>query len=109
MRSAARSDSTVNTDVFNDVGDAREDFRDFIRGLYTGSGGPTLPGLVFAADARSSRPTSPDTRRSWRAGTRDAPFWEDMQRYVSVWAQETYADARAWGVAGVARRNERRT
>ena len=95
------SDSTVNTDVFNGVAGAREGFRDFIRGLYTGSGGPVLPGMVFAADAAQLAPDVADYAQKLASWYADTPFWEDMQRYVSVWAQETYADARAWGVAGV--------
>ena len=94
------SDSTVNTDVFNGVAGAREGFRDFIRGLYTGSGGPVLPGMVFAADAAQLAPDVADYAQKLASWYADTPFWEDMQRYVSVWAQETYADARAWGVAG---------
>ena len=95
------SDSTVNTDVFNGVAGAREGFRDFIRGLYTGSSGPVLPGMVFAADAAQLAPDVADYAQKLASWYADTPFWEDMQRYVSVWAQETYADARAWGVAGI--------
>ncbi|HEY2154300.1 MAG TPA: hypothetical protein VGH33_01630, partial [Isosphaeraceae bacterium] len=94
------STSTLATDVIDDVDGARDAFRDFVRGLYTGSGGPVLPGLVFAADPTQVSPNVAaygDELASWYA---DAPFWEDMDRYVSMWAQETYADARAWGVPG---------
>ena len=94
------SDSTVNTDVFNGVAGARQNFRDFVRGLYTGSGGPVLPGMVFAADAAQLAPDVADYAQKLASWYADTPFWEEMQRYVSVWAQETYADARAWGVAG---------
>ena len=95
------SDSTVNTDVFNDMGDARANFRELIRGLYTGSGGPTMPGLVFAADSAQRATDVGDYSQKLASWYADTPFWEDMQRYVSMWAQETYADARSWGVAGV--------
>ncbi len=94
------STSTLATDVIDDADGAREAFRDFLRGLYTGSGGPALPGLVFAADPAQLAPDAAaygEQLASWYA---DEPFWEDMDRYVSMWAQETYADARAWGVAG---------
>ena len=94
------STSTLATDVIDDVDGARDAFRDFVRGLYTGSGGPVLPGLVFAADPTQVSPNVAaygDELASWYA---DAPFWEDMDRYVSMWAQETYADARSWGVPG---------
>jgi len=94
------SDSTVNTDVFNGVDGARANFRDFVRGLYTGSSGPALPGLVFAADPAQLAPDVAGYAQKLASWYADAPFWEDMQRYVAIWAQETYADARAWGVAG---------
>jgi hypothetical protein len=90
----------INTDVFNGVDGARQNLRDFVRGLYNGSSGPPLPGLVFAADAAQLAPNVADYAQKLAAWYADAPFWEDMQRYVSTWAQETYADARAWGVAG---------
>jgi hypothetical protein len=93
------SDSTVNTDVFNGVAGAREGFRDFVRGLYTGSAGPPLPGMVFAANAAQLAPNVVDYAQKLASWYADTPFWEDMQQYVNVWAQETYADARAWGVA----------
>jgi len=96
----APSNATFSTDVFNDVDGARDNFRAFLRGLYTGSSGPPLPGLVFAADAAQLAPNVADYAEKLAAWYADTPFWEDMQRYVSTWAQETYADARAWGVAG---------
>src|SRR5215471_19071811 len=82
------SDSTVNTDVFDGVDGARHGFREFVRGLYTGSSGPPLPGLVFAADAAQLAPNVADYAQKLAAWYADAPFWEDMQRYVSMWAQE---------------------
>ena len=103
------SDSNVNTDVFNGVAGAREGFRDFVRGLYTGSSGPEMPGLVFAANSAQLAPDVADYAEKLASWYADTPFWEDMQRYVSMWAQETYADARAWGVAGRRSRSGRRT
>ena len=94
------SRDTMSTEVFNDIGDARENFREFVRGLYTGSSGPPLPGLVFAANPAQLASNVADYAQKLAAWYADAPFWEDMQRYVSVWAQETYADARAWGKVG---------
>ncbi len=96
----APSTSTLATDVIDGVDGARDGFRDFVRGLYTGSGGPAFPGLVFAADPAQLAPDVSDYAAKLASWYADAPFWEDMDRYVSIWAQETYADARAWGVAG---------
>ena len=94
------SDSSVNTDVFYGIGNARQGFRDFVRGLFTGSGGPALPGLVFAANAPQLSPNAGEYASQLASWYADTAFWEDMQRYVDMWAQETYADARAWGVTG---------
>ena len=78
----------MNTDVFNGVAGAREGFRDFIRGLLHGSGGPVLLGMVFSADAAQLAPDVADYAQKLASSYADAPFWEDMQRYVTVWAQE---------------------
>jgi len=101
------SPSTVAfaTDVFNgglhNGIDARQAFRDFVHGLYDGSSGPKMPGVVFAADAPQLAPDVTDYLHKLSAWYADAPFWQDMRSYVSVWAQETYADPRAWGDANV--------
>jgi hypothetical protein len=88
-------------DIFNGVGKARVDFRAFVHGLYTGTGEPDMPparGLVFAADPTQITTDLGDYKQGLRAWYRDAPFWSDMSTYVRFWAQETYADARNWGV-----------
>lgn len=94
------SNSTVNTDVFNGVDGARANFQAFVQGLYTGSTGPALPGVVFAADPAQLAPDVAGYAHDLASFYADAPFWQDMLQYVAVWAQETYADARVWGVAG---------
>jgi hypothetical protein len=96
----APSDSPVSTNVLDGANGGRDNFREFVRGLYTGSAGPPLPGLVFAADEPQLSPAVADYAQRLASWYADAPFWEDMQRYVTTWAQETYADARAWAVAG---------
>jgi hypothetical protein len=94
------SNSTFATNVIDGTDGARDALRDFVRGLYTGSNGPALPGLVFAANPPQLAPDVAGYAQELAGWYADAPFWEDMHRYVSMWAQETYADARAWGVAG---------
>jgi hypothetical protein len=94
------SGSTFSTDVFSDAPDARQGFRDFVRGLYDGTSGPPLPGLVFAADPPQVAPDIWTYERGLAGWYADAPFWQDMERYVRFWAQETYADVRASLVAG---------
>jgi hypothetical protein len=86
-------------DVFNDAGSARADFRDFVRGLYTGEPGmPPAPGLVFVADPTQITTDLDGYKQGLRNWYRDDAFWSDMSQYVRFWAQETYADARNWGV-----------
>jgi hypothetical protein len=83
--------------------DTRANFREFVHGLFDGSSGDApISGVVFAANpAQFATQTDVASYRqglaSWYA---DAPFWQDMERYVHFWAQETYADSRAWGVVG---------
>jgi hypothetical protein len=86
--------------IFSGLGTARQDFRDWLRGLYTGDGTPD-PGVVFAAD-----PPQYTTDISAYVGDAtslfysDGPFWHDMQQDVSFWGQETYADSRSAGDSG---------
>ena len=39
--------------------------------------------------------------RGWLS---DSAFWTEADAYVRFWAQETYGDIRAWGVAYCAER-----
>jgi hypothetical protein len=96
------SDNTVSTDVIDGAPGARTGFEDFVHGLHDGSSGPPMAGLVFAANpAQLANATSLwQYERKLAAWYSDTPFWEAMQRDVRFWAQETYADARAWGVDG---------
>ena len=87
------SDSPVNTDVFAGTDGARQNFRDFVRGLYTGSSGPPMAGLVFTADPPQMTTDIWQYEQGLASWYSDAPFWQDMQQYVRFWAQETYADA----------------
>jgi hypothetical protein len=91
----------MGRDVFNGVGSARIDFRDFVRGLYTGAPGmPPAPGVVFVADPSQITTDLGDYKQGLERWYGDEAFWSDMSQFVHFWAQETYADARNWGVAG---------
>jgi hypothetical protein len=94
----------INPDVFNGVPGARTNFEDFIRGLHDGTAGPALAGLVFSA-APSQMSTDAvvaqyrDGLSSWY---RDSQFWDVMHQNVRFWAEEAYADVRAWGTPAAA-------
>jgi hypothetical protein len=93
------SGTQMNVDVIKGNGTARQDLQDFAQGLYTGDG-TAEAGLVFAADPGQVTTNLGPYAQDLRGWYSDAPFWEDMSRYVRFWAQETYADARAVGVPG---------
>jgi hypothetical protein len=92
------SGQSLGVDVLTNV-DARRKLQDFVRGLSTGNGIPNR-GLVFAADPPQVTTDLLGYRQALDGFYRDSGFWEDMSRYVDFWAQETYADARSWGIAG---------
>jgi hypothetical protein len=95
----APSGTQMGVDVLNNAGAARQELRDFVRGLYTGDGGAASRGLIFAADPLQVTGDVSAYKQALRGWYADAAFWQDMSRYVRFWAQETYADARSWGVA----------
>jgi hypothetical protein len=94
------SNTGMAVDVIRDGDGARQKVEDFVRGLYTGPGGTPDPGLVFAADPLQVTTDLGQYKQDLLSWYSDSPFWDAMSRYVRFWAQETYADARRWGVAG---------
>jgi hypothetical protein len=96
----APSGTQLGVDVLNGAGTARQDLRDFVRGLDLGDDGVADPGVVFAADPVQVTSDLSQYKASLQSWYADAAFWQDMGRHVRFWAQETYADARTWGVDG---------
>jgi len=98
---ATHSNEQMAKDVFLGTDHARIDLLDFIRGLYTGVPGmPSAPGLVFAASPSQITADPEQYKQGLRSWYQDGAFWSDLKQYVRFWAQETYADARTWGVDG---------
>jgi hypothetical protein len=93
------SGQIMGVDVLRNAGSARQNLRDFVRGLYTGNG-VSSRGLVFAADPTHVTTDLLGYRQALDDFYADSSFWEDMSRYVAFWAQESYSDARSWGVPG---------
>ena len=89
----------LKSNVFTDQGTSRVDFRELVRGLYTGDGPPS-PGLVFIADPLHFTADLTQYKQQLQDFLGDTPFWNDMSQYARFWGQEVYADARLWGVAG---------
>lgn len=95
------SAAQMATDVFNDRNDSRLHLEQFVAGLYTGQPGmPVAPGLIFVATPAQITTDLAAYKRGLDAWYQDAGFWTALRGKVRFWAQETYADARTWGVAG---------
>jgi hypothetical protein len=95
------SNTQMATDVFNNVDDARLHLEKFVEGLYTGEPGmPPAPGLIFVANPTQITTDLADYKHGLDRWYQDASFWTALTGKVRFWAQETYADARNWGVAG---------
>jgi hypothetical protein len=82
------------------TGAARQNARDLVRGLATGSGGTPVKGVAWTVGI--SQPTTDTTLyqtnlQNWLG---DAAFWTDMAAYVSDWSQEVYPDWRKTAVTG---------
>jgi hypothetical protein len=89
----------LSPDVIANVGSARADALEFIRGLYTGDGTPSK-GLVFVTVPFHATTDLAQYKQQLQDWLQDTSFWEDMSRYVHFWGEEVYADSRDWGVAG---------
>lgn len=87
--------------VFEGTGTARADLLELVRGLYTGDPGmPTAPGAVFGAGPVQATTDLAQYRHGLQAWYADSAFWLGLTGYVRFWAQDTWADARDWGVPG---------
>jgi hypothetical protein len=95
------SGAAMAVDVFNGTGTARADLTDFVRGLYTGAPGmPPSAGVVFVANPTQVAPDLTSYQAQLQRWYSDSTFWTGIAPYVRFWGQETYADARSWGVTG---------
>jgi hypothetical protein len=80
-------------------GTARADAREFVRGLFTGSGTqPTARGAVFIVGIGQGTPDLSVYKTNLENWLQDGVFWAGMNAYVSDWAQEAYGDFRNYGV-----------
>ena len=90
----------VPSQVRQNAGQARRNLLDFLRGLYEGDASTgTAKGLVFVVGLGQRTQNLSVYLGNMRGWLSDAPFWVEADAYVRFWAQETYGDVRAWGVA----------
>jgi hypothetical protein len=91
----------LSSAVRRGVGVARQNARDFLRGLYTGDGSaPPVKGVVWnigISQTNGDLVTYKVNLQDWYG---DTAFWQDMSAYVSDWSQELYGDVGAYAVAG---------
>ena len=98
----------LSSAVRQGTGNARANMRAFVRGLHDGDGVvPTSRGIVFITGIGQSTTDLSLYQARLQDWYEDAPFWEDMSRYVSDWSQEVYGDVRTYAVPGVPREARR--
>src|SRR5918995_4393755 len=98
----------LSSAVRQGTGNARANMRAFVRGLHDGDGVlPTSRGIVFVAGIGQLTTDLSLYQARLQDWYEDAPFWEDMSRYVSDWSQEVYGDVRAYAVPGATREARR--
>lgn len=89
----------------------RSEMRDLMRGLYYGLPGmPTSAGVTeFGISFRHQDiPFVEQYRAELQGFLADAPFWEDVDRYIRWVAVESYGDTRLWAPPGSSRNQRRR-
>ncbi len=91
----------LSSAVRKGVGVARQNARDFLRGLYTGDGStPPVKGVAFnigVSQTSTDLATYKVNLQDWYG---DTGFWQDMSTYVSDWSHELYGDVTAFAVPG---------
>jgi hypothetical protein len=81
-------------------GAARANAREFMRGLFDGSGLPDVRGAVFIVGVGQGTLDLSTYKANLQGWLADAPFWQDMAAYVEDWSQELYGDLRNYAVPG---------
>jgi hypothetical protein len=98
----------IHSGVRRNTGNSRANMRELLRGLYQGDGSvPRSKGIVFVIGIGQNTVNFSAYKPQLEDWLQDAPFWADMDRYVHIFAQEAFPDARFWGVADAPR--EQRT
>jgi hypothetical protein len=88
----------MHSGVRRNTGNSRPNMRELLRGLYQGSGFvPATKGIVFVIGVGQKAGNLSVYRSTLEGWFQDTPFWADLNRYVRIFAQEAYPDARAWG------------
>jgi hypothetical protein len=89
------------------TGPDRQNARDFVRGLFTGDGGPEVKGVAFVVGIGQSVPDTTLYQTNLQNWLGDTGFWADMTAYVSDWSQEVYGDYRRVAVPGTSLQQRR--
>jgi hypothetical protein len=85
--------------VRQNVGNARANLRQFVRGLYTGDG-TAARGAVFITGMSQSTGELSVYQARLQDWLDDGAFWNDMSAWVADWSQELYGDVRNYAVPG---------
>lgn len=82
------------------TGNARQNVRDLVRGLATGTGGSPVKGVAWIIGIGQQVGDTTLYQTNLQNWLGDAAFWTDMTAYVSDWSQEVYGDWRKTAVPG---------
>jgi hypothetical protein len=100
----------LDEEILQGKDERRDEMLEFLHGLYDGAPGmPHAKGLVFNigpfSDLASAEPYKSDLQ-DWLT---DGAFWNGLDRYVDVFADEVYATPANWGVSGTSLEDRRQT
>ena len=82
------------------AGNARQNMRELVRGLYAGDGGEPVEGLVWVTGIGQPTANLELYKNNVKLWLGDEPFWSDMTRYVRFFSQEVYGSVANWAVPG---------
>ena len=92
----------LSSSVVAGTGQARENLRQLVAGLYAGDGTVTpAKGMVYVVGVSQSGTNLPALKASLESWLQDSAFWVDMSSYVSAFYQEVYGDVRNYAVSGL--------
>ena len=90
----------LSSAVRQGTGPSRQNMRDFVHGLYDGSGGPPVKGIVWVSGIGQGLTFFDTYKANVKSWLGDTGWWADMSQYVRFYSQEVYGRIDRWAVPG---------